>query len=61
VAAHGVSQPLAGQHLQVLRASRIVTGRRHTREIGYSLAGDHVARMVLEAIRVRGSGSRYRR
>jgi DNA-binding transcriptional ArsR family regulator len=51
VAALGVSQPLVSQHLRVLRASRIVTARRQAREVEYSLADDHVAHIVLDAIR----------
>ena len=51
VAALGVSQPLVSQHLRVLRGSRIVTARRQAREIEYTLTDDHVAHMVLDAIR----------
>ena len=51
VAALGVSQPLVSQHLRVLRASRIVTARRQAREIEYTLTDDHVAHIVLDAIR----------
>jgi DNA-binding transcriptional ArsR family regulator len=51
VAALGVSQPLVSQHLRVLRTSRIVTARRQSREIQYSLTDEHVAHIVLDAIR----------
>ncbi|NUQ98216.1 MAG: helix-turn-helix transcriptional regulator [Streptomyces sp.] len=51
VTALGVSQPLVSQHLRVLRASRIVTTRREAREIEYSLADEHLAHIVLDAIR----------
>jgi DNA-binding transcriptional ArsR family regulator len=51
VTALGVSQPLVSQHLRVLRASRIVTTRRQAREIEYTLIDDHVAHIVLDAIR----------
>jgi DNA-binding transcriptional ArsR family regulator len=51
VAALGVSQPLVSQHLRVLRSSRIVTARRDAREIEYTLTDDHVAHIVLDAIR----------
>jgi DNA-binding transcriptional ArsR family regulator len=51
VTALGVSQPLVSQHLRVLRASRIVTARRQAREIEYTLTYDHVAHIVLDAIR----------
>ncbi|WP_028646677.1 metalloregulator ArsR/SmtB family transcription factor [Nocardiopsis sp. CNT312] len=45
------SQPLVSQHLRVLRASRIVTAQRRAREVEYSLVDDHVAHIVLDAIR----------
>ncbi|WP_031479748.1 ArsR/SmtB family transcription factor [Streptomyces bicolor] len=51
VAALNVSQPLVSQHLRVLRTSRIVTAQRQAREIQYSLTDDHVAHIVLDAIR----------
>ncbi|KUL43428.1 ArsR/SmtB family transcription factor [Streptomyces regalis] len=51
VTALGVSQPLVSQHLRVLRTSRIVTARRQARETRYSLTDDHVAHIVLDAIR----------
>ena len=54
VAALGVSQPLVSQHLRVLRAARIVTTRREAREIEYTLADEHVAHIVLDAIRHAG-------
>ncbi|WP_416973724.1 ArsR/SmtB family transcription factor [Streptomyces sp. 4F14] len=47
----GVSQPLVSQHLRVLRTSRIVTANRRAREIQYALTDDHVAHIVLDAIR----------
>ncbi|MDH6108579.1 DNA-binding transcriptional ArsR family regulator [Kitasatospora sp. MAP12-15] len=51
VEALGVSQPLVSQHLRVLRTSRIVTAHRRSREIEYSLTDEHVAHIVLDAIR----------
>lgn len=51
VDALGVSQPLVSQHLRVLRTSRIVTAHRQAREIQYALTDDHVAHIVLDAIR----------
>ncbi|GAA2632535.1 metalloregulator ArsR/SmtB family transcription factor [Streptomyces vastus] len=51
VATLGVSQPLVSQHLRVLRTSRIVTARRQARQTQYSLTDDHVAHIVLDAIR----------
>jgi len=46
-----VSRPLVSQHLRVLRTSRIVTAHRQAREIQYPLTDDHVAHIVLDAIR----------
>ncbi|MBS2538817.1 winged helix-turn-helix transcriptional regulator [Catenulispora sp. NF23] len=51
VAALGVSQPLVSQHLRVLRGFRIVTAERRAREMEYVLADEHVAHIVLDAIR----------
>ncbi|MFE9765008.1 ArsR/SmtB family transcription factor [Streptomyces sp. NPDC005808] len=51
VAALEVSQPLVSQHLRVLRTSRIVKARRQAREIQYELTDEHVAHIVLDAIR----------
>jgi ArsR family transcriptional regulator, zinc-responsive transcriptional repressor len=47
----GVSQPLVSQHLRVPRASRIVIVRRQAHEIEYTLTDEHVAHIVLDAIR----------
>lgn len=46
----GVPQPTVSQHLQVLRAARIVTGRRAGREVRYSLADHHIAHIAADAI-----------
>ncbi|WP_280728279.1 metalloregulator ArsR/SmtB family transcription factor [Kitasatospora sp. MAA4] len=51
VTALGVSQPLVSQHLRVLRSSRIVSAHRQAREVEYSLTDEHVAHIVLDAIR----------
>src|ERR1700722_10630124 len=51
VDALGVSQPLVSQHLRVLRAYRIVAPRRVAREMEYTLVDEHVAHIVLDAIR----------
>jgi ArsR family transcriptional regulator, zinc-responsive transcriptional repressor len=51
VDALGVSQPLVSQHLRVLRSSRIVTAHRHAREIEYTLTDEHIAHIVLDAVR----------
>src|SRR6202011_1641188 len=51
VTALGVSQPLVSQHLRVLRTSRLVVARRRARTVEYSLADEHVAHIVLDALR----------
>ncbi len=50
VDALGLPQPTVSQHLQVLRAARVVTGRRAGREVRYSLADHHVAHIAADAI-----------
>jgi DNA-binding transcriptional ArsR family regulator len=51
VAALGVSQPLVSQHLRVLRTSRLVIGHRRARAVEYSLADDHIAHIVSDALK----------
>jgi ArsR family transcriptional regulator, zinc-responsive transcriptional repressor len=50
VDALALSQPLVSQHLRVLRSSGLVRGERRGREIAYSLADDHVAHIVGDAV-----------
>jgi ArsR family transcriptional regulator, zinc-responsive transcriptional repressor len=50
VDALSLSQPLVSQHLRVLRSSGLVQGERRGREIAYSLADDHVAHIVGDAV-----------
>ncbi len=50
VDALGAAQPLVSQHLRVLRAERLVTGRRRGREVAYALSDDHVAHIVRDAV-----------
>ena len=59
VGALGISQPLASQHLRVLRALRLVRSERRGRETVYSLGDEHVARIVDDAlVHVRERGER---
>jgi len=51
VDALSIPQPLASQHLRVLRGARLVSTRRRGREVVYSLADDHVAHIVRDASR----------
>lgn len=46
----GLSQPLVSAHLRVLRAARVVSVERQGRQAAYSLADDHVAHIVADAI-----------
>jgi DNA-binding transcriptional ArsR family regulator len=46
----GMSQPLVSQHLRVLRAARLVGVERRGREAAYSLADQHVAHIVADAV-----------
>jgi DNA-binding transcriptional ArsR family regulator len=50
VDALGISPSLASQHLRVLRASGLVTGMRRGKEIAYSLADRHAARIAHDAL-----------
>lgn len=50
VARLAVSQPLVSQHLRVLRAAAIVTAERRGREVAYTLADEHVAHIVADAV-----------
>lgn len=50
VEAIGVDQPLVSQHLRVLRDVDLLSTRRRGKEVVYSLADDHVAHIVGDAI-----------
>jgi DNA-binding transcriptional ArsR family regulator len=50
VDALGVAQPLISQHLRVLRAERLVKGRRRGREVAYELIDGHIAHIVRDAV-----------
>lgn len=50
VEALAISQPLASQHLKVLRAGRLVRSQRRGREIAYSLGDEHVSHIVHDAV-----------
>ncbi len=50
VEALGLAQPTVSQHLQVLRAARVVTGLRVGREMRYSLTDHHVGHIALDAL-----------
>jgi ArsR family transcriptional regulator, zinc-responsive transcriptional repressor len=46
----GMSQPLVSSHLRVLRGARLVEVERNGREAAYSLADQHVAHIVADAV-----------
>ena len=50
VEALGISQPLASQHLRVLRAMHLVRAERRGRETVYSLGDEHIAHIVNDAL-----------
>ncbi|MDQ2826027.1 MAG: metalloregulator ArsR/SmtB family transcription factor [Actinomycetota bacterium] len=50
VGALGISQPLASQHLRVLRSLHMVRAERRGRETAYSLGDRHVAHIVHDAL-----------
>ena len=50
VEALSLPQPLVSQHLRILKAQRVVTGRRRGREIAYSLLDLHVGHIVADAV-----------
>ena len=46
----GMSQPLGSSHLRVLRSARLVGVQRQGRAAVYSLADQHVAHIVADAV-----------
>lgn len=46
----GLDQPLVSQHLRVLRSAHLLRTERRGKEVVYSLADDHVAHIVGDAI-----------
>jgi DNA-binding transcriptional ArsR family regulator len=44
------SQPLVSQHLRVLRQTRLVSYQKNGKEIIYSIADDHIAHIVRDAL-----------
>lgn len=50
VAATGMSQPLVSQHLRTLRQAGLAAAARDGKAVRYSLADDHVAHVVSDAL-----------
>jgi DNA-binding transcriptional ArsR family regulator len=46
----GASQSLVSQHLRVLRTADLVRGERRGKEVAYSIADQHVTRIVEDAL-----------
>jgi DNA-binding transcriptional ArsR family regulator len=53
----GLPQPLISQHLRVLRGADLVTRSRRGREVTYTLADEHVAHIVRDALSHSTEGS----
>lgn len=51
VTSSDAAQPLVSQHLRILRQAGLVTASRRAREVVYTLADEHVAHIVHDAIR----------
>jgi ArsR family transcriptional regulator, lead/cadmium/zinc/bismuth-responsive transcriptional repressor len=61
VAELGLRQPAVSQQLRMLRAARVVRGRREGREIHYALDDDHILALLeggLEHVRHGAGGGR---
>lgn len=56
----GLSQPLVSSHLRVLRGARVVRVDRQGREAAYSLADQHVAHIVADAVQHSGEDQHSR-
>ncbi len=52
-------QPLISQHLRVLRGADLVEGVRRGREVAYQLTDEHVAHIVLDAVRHAQEGKHH--
>lgn len=48
--ATAASQPLVSQHLRVLRQARLVSGQKVGHETVYSVADEHIAHIVRDAL-----------
>jgi DNA-binding transcriptional ArsR family regulator len=46
----GAPQPLVSQHLRVLRGAGVVQAARRGREMEYTLADEHIAHIVADAV-----------
>lgn len=57
----GITQPLASQHLRVLRSAGVLSSRRRGKEVAYALADEHLLHIALDAITHAGEPGRARR
>lgn len=56
----GLSESLVSHHLRLLRAARLVKGRREGRRIHYGLADAHVSRIIADMLAHVGEPRRRR-
>ena len=46
----GLSSSLVSHHLRLLRAARVLRGRRHGKQVYYGLADEHISRVLLDML-----------
>jgi len=57
----GIPQPLASQHLRVLRSAGVLASHRRGKEVAYGLVDEHVLHIALDAITHGGEPARAAR
>ncbi|MCY4637996.1 MAG: metalloregulator ArsR/SmtB family transcription factor [Acidobacteria bacterium] len=46
----GLSSSLVSHHLRLLRAARVMRGRRHGKQVHYGVADEHIGRVFLDML-----------
>ena len=46
----GLSSSLVSHHLRLLRAARVMRGRRHGKQVHYGVADEHISRVFLDML-----------
>ncbi len=46
----GLSSSLVSHHLRLLRAARVMRGRRHGKQVHYGVADDHISRVFVDML-----------
>lgn len=46
----GLSPSLVSHHLRLLRAARVMRGRRHGKQVHYGVADEHIGRVFLDML-----------